>query len=69
MCHAGISSGKERHTGFMMNEALKIAQGMRDKRIIPSRCGNSICGNERHTEAKSTLTIPEYKRTQEVVLE
>lgn len=27
--------------GFLMNEALNIAQGTRDKRITPSRCGNS----------------------------
>lgn len=41
-----------------MNETLKTAQGIRDKRITPGRYGNSISGNERHTgEAENTLTI------------
>lgn len=60
---------RETNCGFMMNEALKIAQGTRDKRITPSRYGNSIYGSERRTEEESTLTIEGHKRTQEEVSE
>lgn len=56
-------------SGFMMHEALKIAQATRDKRITPGRWGNSSCGNGRHTHTESTLTIREYQRTQEEVLQ
>lgn len=46
----------------MMNETLKITQGIRDKKITPSRYGNSICGNERYTgEAENALTIKRIK--------
>lgn len=31
---------REANSGLVMNEALKIAQGMREKKITPSRYGN-----------------------------
>ena len=45
-----------------MNETLKIAQGIRDKRITPGRYGNSICDSETHTgEAENTRKIKTIK--------
>lgn len=53
---------REANSGFMMNKILKIAQGIRLKRITPGRFGNSICGSERHTgEAENTLTLKRIK--------
>lgn len=62
---------REANSGFMMHEALKIAQGTMDTK------GSLLAGEETppvamagtHTHTESTLTIQEYRRTQEEVLE
>lgn len=61
---------REANSGFMMNKILKIAQGIRVKRITPGRFGNSILWQwETYRWGRKYPNTKEDKRTQEGVWE